>query len=497
MALSRRTFLKGSAALLAAVGLPAWAVAELHAHGKPTVLAQQLFSRIGLVPSDPVVHVLNRTSFGPTTAEVARVRQMGMDAYLEEQLHPEAIDDSAVDRQLAQFTTISMSSADLLAQGQEQAQQIVSELRQATMLRALASRRQLQEVLVDFWSNHFNVFIGKDQCRFLKPVDDRETIRPHILGSFRDLLGASAKSPAMLTFLDNRQNRKQAPNENYARELMELHTLSVDGGYTEADVEAVARCFTGWTVKDGTFYFAPNQHDRTAKTVLGTTIPAGGGIEDGERVLDLLAQHPHAAQFITTKLCRRFVADQPPQSLVDHVAEVFQSTGGDLRQVTAAILHSPEFTASSGQKFRRPFEYIVAAARALGVQTPAEPLLQQCALLDQAIFGAQSPPGYPDVAPAWMNTAGLVGRWRYALALAGGKLKDTPVDLGPLVQGATSPQDRAQRLVAALLPGYSETPLPTQLAKLFAAPKLSPQQLKQRTAVAAGLLMAAPIFQWR
>ncbi|MBA3947164.1 MAG: DUF1800 family protein [Herpetosiphonaceae bacterium] len=497
MPLSRRTFLKGSAALFAAVGLPSWAVAELHAHGEPTVLAKQLFSSIGLDANDPVVHVLNRTSFGPTTAEVARVRQMGTDAYIEEQLHPEAIDDSAVEQQLISFTTISMSGADLLSQGQQGAKQVDSELRQATMLRALNSRRQLQEVLVDFWSNHFNVYIGKEQCRFLKPLDDRETIRPHTLGRFRDLLGASAKSPAMLTFLDNRHNRKQAPNENYARELMELHTLSVDGGYTEADVEAVARCFTGWTVQDGAFRFAPNQHDRTAKTVLGITIPAGGGIEDGERVLDLLAQHPRTAQFITTKVCRRFVADEPPQSLIDRVAGVFQSTAGDLRQVTAAILHSPEFTASTGQKFRRPFEYVAATARALGVQTAGEPLIQQCALLDQAIFGAQSPAGYPDVAAAWMNTAGLVGRWRYALALAGGKLKDTPVDLQPLVQAATTPQDRAQQLVAALLPGYSETQLPTELAKLFTAPKLSPQQLTQRTAVAAGLLMAAPIFQWR
>src|ERR687886_707031 len=451
MAVSRRTFVKGTAALLAAVGLPAWAIRELQAHGELSPLAQHLF-RPTTAPADADVHLLNRITFGATAAEVERVRRIGTEAYLQEQLYPERIDDAAMDARLAGFQTLSMDGASLL-------QQVQQELMQATVLRALYSRRQLQEVLVDFWSNQFNVFIGKQQCRFFKTLDDRDAIRPHVLGRFRDLLGASAKSPAMLVFLDNRLNRKQAPNENYGRELMELHTLSVDGGYTEQDVQAVARCFTGWTIKDGAFFFAPRQHDTTAKTVLGTEIPAGGGIEDGEHVLDLLARHPQTAHFIALKLCRRFVADVPPPTLVDRVAGVFRSSDGDLRAVVAAIIHAPEFGASGGQKFRRPVDWVFAVARATGAETDGKTLAQQLRGLAQPLFGEASPPGYPDVASAWTTTSGLLGRWNFALTLARGGLKDVKVDLGTITGDAHDAQMAAERLVAALVPGQSATEL--------------------------------------
>jgi uncharacterized protein (DUF1800 family) len=492
MAVSRRTFVKGTAAVLAAVGLPAWAIRELHTHGELSPLARHIFQPAAAA-DDAGVHLLNRITFGATAAEVERVRRIGVEAYLQEQLYPERIDEGVLDARLAGFRTLAMDGASLLRQ---QPQQVQQELMQATVLRALYSRRQLQEVLVDFWSNHFNVFIGKQQCRFFKTLDDRDAIRPHVLGRFRDLLGASAKSPAMLVFLDNRLNRKQAPNENYARELMELHTLSVDGGYTEQDVQAVARCFTGWTIKDGAFYFEPRQHDTTAKTVLGTEIPAGGGIEDGERVLDLLAHHPRTAHFVAFKLCRRFVADVPPPALVERVAGVFQATDGDLRAVVAAIVHAPDFAASGGQKFRRPVDWVFAVARATGAETDGKALAQQLRSLAQPIFGEAAPAGYPDVGSAWTTTSGLLGRWNFALTLARGQIKDVKVDLVKLTGDAHDAQTAAERIVAALLPGQPAAELATYLAKFLGGAQATSQQIKQRTPVAVGLLLAAPVSQF-
>ncbi len=494
MPVSRRTFIKGTAALLAAAGLPAWAIAELQPHGELSPLARHIFQPASAAPDDAAVHLLNRITFGPTTGEVDRVHRIGAEAYLQEQLHPEKIDDSALDARLSLFPTLTMDGTSLLQQPPRQVQQ---ELAQATVLRGLYSRRQLQEVLVDFWSNHFNVFIGKQQCRFFKTLDDRDAIRPHVLGKFRDLLGASAKSPAMLVFLDNRLNRKQAPNENYARELMELHTISVDGGYTEKDVVAVARCFTGWTIKDGAFYFAPRQHDVAAKTVLGSEIPAGGGIEDGEHVLDLLALHPKTAHFIALKLCRRFVADVPPATLVDRIAGVFQATDGDLREMMAAIAHAPEFGASRGQKFRRPLDWVFAVARATGVETDGKALAQQLRGLAQPIFGEAAPAGYPDVGPAWTTTDGLLGRWNLALTLAHGQVKDAKMDLATIAGDARDAATTAERLVAALLPGRPAADLTAYLTKFLGGPQATPTQVKQRAPVAAGLLLAAPISQFR
>lgn len=492
MALTRRKFLQHTAVVLSAVGLPAWAIDELMVKHQAAGFTQHLFQPS--VSPDDQVHLLNRVTYGVTAAALAHVQQIGNEAYIEEQLHPETIDDGALEQRLAPLNTLTMSGAELLG---EQPKRIMQELQRATVLRAIYSHRQLQEVLVDFWSNHFNVFIGKNQCRYLKTLDDHAAIRPHVLGTFRDLLGASAQSPAMLIYLDNRLNKKQSPNENYAREIMELHTLSVAGGYTENDVEAVARCFTGWTIKDGAFFFAARQHDTGAKTVLGTSIAAGGGIEDGERVLDLLARHPKTAQFIATKLCRRFVADDPPAALVDQVAATFTQTDGDLREVMRAILRSPEFSAAHGQKFRRPAEYVIAAARALGVETDGQVLAQQLQQLGQPFFGAQPPTGYPDVGPAWLTTSGLLGRWNYALALANGGLHDVAVDLQQVVGDQPTADALAQRIVAALLPGYAATDLAAHLATFLGGAQASVQQLRQRAPIAIGLLLAAPIFQWR
>ena len=496
MDVNRRVVLKGMAALFAVVGLPTWASVELLAHDRPAPLAQHLFFPTNPSPNPSVateaVHLLNRIAYGPTAAELGRVQKLGINAYLEEQLQPAQLDDSAVEQELATLPTLQMHNAELLGQDP---QQVMLELEQAAVFRALYSRRQLQEVLVDFWSNHFNIFSGKGQCRFFKTTDDRETIRPHVLGRFRDLLGASAKSPAMLFFLDNQLNHREAPNENYGRELMELHTLGVDGGYTEADVQAVARCFTGWTIRQGDFFFAPRQHDTTQKQMLGVTIPAGRGMEDGEQVLDLLAKHPSTAHFIATKLCRRFVADTPPDSLVQRTAQVFQTTDGDLRQVMRSILTSPEFSAAKNQKFRRPAEFVIAAARALGAETDGKPLVLQIRQLGQRFFGEPAPNGYPDVTAPWLNTSTMLGRWNFALQLTSGRLPKVQVDLSDLTNGANL-TEVANKLVTALLPGHETETLTSALVDLLGHAPGKAVLGKQQVGVVAGLLVAAPLFQW-
>jgi uncharacterized protein (DUF1800 family) len=347
---------------------------------------------------------------------------------------------------------------------------VIAELTAQKIVRAVYSDRQLEGVLTDFWFNHFNVFAGKGQTRIYLTEYEREAIRPHVLSHFRELLEATAKSPAMLFYLDNARSadpsfaklaesrleyveargmrgtaghkglkaapdqidqvRKNIPtgiNENYARELMELHTLGVDGGYTQQDVVNVARALTGWTIAGprrpdaGQFVFNPRMHDRGEKVVLGHRIKAGGGIEDGEQVLDILASHPSTARFISTALARRFVADQPPAALVERAAETFRRTNGDLREVMRTILTSPEFFAPEAYraKVKTPFEFVVSALRATEADVqqpfPLERTLQQ---LGMPLYFCQPPTGYKDTAEAWVNSGALIGRMNFALALA-------------------------------------------------------------------------------
>ena len=304
-------------------------------------------------------------------------------------------------------------------------QQLVAfDLSEGKLYRAILSNRQLEEQLVDFWYNHFNVFLDKGADRYLVPTYEREAIRPHVLGKFRDLLEATAKSPAMLFFLDNwesvgatapqRGNAKRPVrglNENYARELMELHTLGVDGGYTQKDVTEVARCFTGWTIRQprqgGDFLYNDRVHDKGAKVVLGVTIPAGGGKEDAEKVLDILARHPATARFISQKLAQRFVADDPPQKLIDKMAKTFRDKNGDIREVMKTMLTSDEFfsRAAYRAKVKTPFEMIVSAVRATGAQVDfAFPLANQIAQLGEPLYRKLEPTGYSDANSEWVRT---------------------------------------------------------------------------------------------
>jgi len=435
---------------------------------------------IASLPTDTraITHVLERTSFGVRPGDVERVRSTGLDRYIDDQLHPERISDAGLDARLLELDTLRMSSRQIADQfeiplaearkaaaakssegqpdpeQQKHAARVVQELQQQKVLRAVYSNRQLQEVLVDFWFNHFNVDARKGVDRFLLTAYERDVIRPHVFGRFRDLLEATAKSPAMLFYLDNwmsadpagphiRIARRFPPpvnlkaprglNENYGRELMELHTLGVDGGYTQQDVTEVARAFTGWTIdkprEGGGFKFEPRLHDEGRKLVLGHVIDAGG-MRDGEEVLDLLARHPSTARFIATKLARHFVSDTPPPALVDRVAARFRETDGDLREVMRTLLTSPEFLAPDvyDQKIKTPFEFVVSAVRATDAEVRnAMPLAQQVNQLGEPLYQCQPPTGYKDTADAWVNTGALVGRMNFGLALAANRIRGVVV----------------------------------------------------------------------
>jgi len=355
----------------------------------------------------------------------------------------------------------------------KQPQQVVSgDLKEGKVYRALYSNRQLEEVLADFWFNHFNVFENKNVqiqpqgvVRMLLASYERDAIRPHVLGKFKDLLLATARHPAMLYYLDNWESiapnaldafqvgpfaagqnltqffARQAHglNENYGREVMELHTLGVDGGYTQADVIAVARCFTGWTISQPTtkpaFVFASFMHDTGEKVVLGHTIPAGGGEQDGMQAIDILAHHPSTAKFISRKLAERFVADDPPQSLVDRMAQTFTKTDGDLRAVSQTMFTSPEFFSEGAwqAKVKSPFEMVVSAVRALGGEAiDTFTLAQKIADLGEPLYGKLEPTGYPESGDGWLSTANLLGRMNFATALASGQIPGVKLDSGRL-----------------------------------------------------------------
>jgi len=428
------------------------------------------------IPTDraAVEHALNRLAFGPKPGQVEAIQRLGLSRWIDQQLNPSAIDDSALAARLTPLpdrpADIGRGAARNLSEQQRMeaqrrarqfSRQSVQTLAAQKLTRAIYSERQLEEVLVDFWFNHFNVFAGKGRSAGYIPEYERDAIRPHVFGSFRDLLGATAKSPAMLFYLDNwlsadpkaaeqmqqqaqrvrRRGRlggagndmppqnQQGPrrnglNENYARELMELHTLGVDGGYTQQDIVEVARALTGWTLAnglDGGFRFMPALHDRGEKKVLGHTIRAGGGMEDGERVLDIVAAHPSTARHIATKLVRRFVNDEPPAALVDKVAATFTKTKGDLREVVRTLVTAPEFYAAEHRnaKVKTPLEFVVSGVRTTGREArDARPMLNALQQLGMAPYMCQPPTGYDDTAETWVSAGALVTRMNIAQQLA-------------------------------------------------------------------------------
>ena len=456
----------------------------------------------GAPPSAPsteeaIAHVLNRLTFGPGPGDAARVKAQGLQNWIELQLSPSRIDDGALAAKLARLETLTLDSqaiqrdysgpammerrlrkAEAGASGATEAtmsdraggprreasdllrkdRQVIADIEEAKLLRAVYAERQLQEVLVDFWFNHFNVFAGKGATRNYLAEYEREAIRPYVLGNFREMLEATAKSPAMLFYLDNWQNVSAAKvagarpprgiNENYARELMELHTLGVDGGYAQADVVNVARALTGWTIKpregSGTL-FVPRLHDDKEKTVLGHAIKAGGGPNDIEQVLDILAAHPSTARHLATKLAARFVSDTPPATLVDRAAARFTATRGDLREVMRTIVTSPEFFAPEAYraKVKTPLDFVASALRATGAEVrSAQPLARALKEMGMPLYFCQPPTGYADTASTWVSAGALVSRMNFAVALGkneirGVRIANPAVDLGKEIGSPT------------------------------------------------------------
>lgn len=510
MKLSRSQFL--GAAAVTVGGLSLSGCSEIARRLSAPGLPERLGAAEAL-PGDPAWRVLNRVAYGPRPGDLERVRTMGVDAYLEEQLHPERIEQPwAAWMRLLPLDTLDMDAAD--AEDWETASYpevgkgpVAVELQQASVLRAVYSARQLEEAMVEFWSDHFNVSQLKAECSWLKTVDDR-LVRKHALGKFRDLVWASAHSPAMLFYLDNDKNHRRDPatgsgaNENYARELLELHTLGVDGGYTLRDIQEVARCLSGWTYKKGLttawpgdFTFRPEYHDDGPKQVLGVPIPAGGGQKDGEKVINLLCRHPSTARFIARKLCRRFVADSGPEPLVEELAEVFLKSDGDIRTVLGTLFRSEAFRSGSAVKFKRPFDFTVSALRTLNADTTGDGVLPYLERMGQLPYKWTMPDGYPDRTPAW--TSSLLARWNFAVDLARNKVPGTQVNAQALAHatgGATPPAvcTALSRLVLG-----TELPEPTLRELLALAGKTTQAPTEEITRQWLALLLAAPAFQWR
>ncbi len=381
--------------------------------------------------------LLDRIGFGPRPLDGEIFKRLGAEKYIDEQLHPERIDDKTTEERLVSFPSLRMTPRETIQnyqQPRELARLLIQELTAQKIIRAVHSQRQLQEVMTDFWFNHFNVFWGKNACRWLTTHYETTAIRPHVFGKFKDLLMATAKSPAMLFYLDNHLSSVQRGiNENYARELMELHTLGVDGGYTQKDVQEVARAFTGWSIdapqRSGEFAFRPRTHDDGEKIVLGHKIDAGA-IADGEKVLEILANHPSTARFISTKLVRRFVSDSPPESLVTHVTNVYRKTRGDIREMMRTIFTSKEFktAAAARSKTKTPFEYAVSAIRELdGTTEGSWQLGRTIARMGQPLYQCQPPTGFPDRGDHWMNHGAVIERLNFAVALSANRIPGTAV----------------------------------------------------------------------
>jgi uncharacterized protein (DUF1800 family) len=527
------------------------------------------------------LHVLNRLAFGPRPGDVDRVLKDGVDSWIEQQLHPEAIPDRAVEARIAALPTMSLSNEQIIrtyyepvlmarkkanaeakdgevdkkdirrelmkdVPSNQRPQVVMDDLLAQRIYRAAESDRQLNEVMVDFWMNHFNVFSGKGIDRFLLTSYERDVIRPHIWGRFEDLLMATAKSPAMLFYLDNARsmaapenrpamqqrayggrfgggffgrravmpppqskNREGGLNENYAREIMELHTLGVDGGYTQKDVTELARVLTGWTItreRDGgegaAFVFRPQMHDAAPKLVMGIRFAPGGGIDEGERMIHVLAHHPATAHHIAYKLCQRLVADEPPPALVDRVAKKFLTSDGDLRQTVRAVIDSPEFwdPASYRAKVKSPFEYTISAVRAVNAQiTDPAPIARALQQIGEPLYGAQPPTGYSDKAGVWINTGALMNRLNFALSLASNKLPGVHGDVVSLiptsqaVDASHSVEALAQALTGGTLTEETRNTIKSRIVERK-APAEDPWDNTQLPTV-AGLILGSPEFQ--
>ncbi len=461
MNLSRRHFIHagGTAALLASVGCDQVPKSLKSFLGPERASIDGPFRPPSSAEIDAVSHVLNRLTFGARPGDHQRVAALDADPakaaalFIERQLAPEKIEDDFAAHSIRRCETLVEPMGELFEYKEKL---LLDDLTRATLLRAVNSERQLFEVMVHFWSDHFNIDPSKGDAKWLKIADDRDVIRVHALGKFPELLAASAFSPAMLWYLDGRVNRRaresDKPNENYGRDLLELHTLGVHGGYSQKDVMEAARCLTGWTVRAtersrfevGKVEFDPRLHDKGRKTVLGHEFPAWPvGLSADEqlqrgrtevlRLLQLTADHPATALHLATKLCKHFIADEPPSGAVAAVADAFQKSSGDIRATLRALFATAEFRDTRGGKFKRPLHFIVSAVRATGAETDAgQPVVDFLLRMGHAPFRYPTPDGYPQEASPWMGT--LLWRWNFAVALAEGRVRGTKINADKLRQ---------------------------------------------------------------
>jgi uncharacterized protein (DUF1800 family) len=620
------------------IDVPAAAASEKRTQQDPVLKGLPIAE---LTADEAILHALNRLAYGPRPGDIERIKQIGLAKWIDQQLNPNSINDSAVEARLNIYPTLRMHTPQLLAEypnpkqaakqelkaqnqnaNQQQGadagiaamaqemdsastaaksedpsgsnisasaadlpspmklnppsrgglqhdplgmdpnavpraisddskrpQRVVEELAMAKTLRAIYSERQLQQVMDDFWFNHFNVFAGKGEVKWYLTSYERDVIQPHAFGKFKDLVTATAQSPGMLFYLDNflsadpnaaqrlaaqratRQQRRRGPygypprapqqgqnkkpqqrglNENYGRELMELHTLGVDGGYTQKDVTEVARAFTGWTIEkpreNPQFKFDERLHDPDPKLVLGKKIHAGG-MKDGEEVIALLSKNPNTARFISTKLARRFVSDTPPPALVDRMTKSFEKSDGDIREVLRTMIYSPEFWSRDAvrAKVKTPLELVVSSVRALGtdVDTPM-PLVGWIGRIGEPLYQCQPPTGYSDKAEAWVNTGSLLNRLNFSLALAGNKVRGSRSDVNALLGTETSgdPKSALDRAVQVFLGGQVAPNTVDTLQKQLENPQVVQARLDDPVkqvdlGVVTGLVLGAPEFQRR
>lgn len=435
-------------------------------------------SRIGTEERDDVAVLLSRITNGITEEELALARSLGYQAYLEQQLDWENIDDSETDRILESLPSIHMTAEELAANYGFGGNTFVpvKELRAARLIRAVCSKRQLHERMVEFWSDHFNVDYTEITVRWFKTVEDREVVRPNALGRFRTLLEQDARSAAMSVYLNNDESTAGNINENYGREIMELHTLGVDGPYTETDVVEVSRCFTGWRYKQlfegefGAFHFDDSAHDSGPKTVLGHGLPTGNGIQDGEFVLDLLARHPKTAHFVSRKLTSWLLVDDPQDDVVRGVADTFLATGGEVRQMVRAIFDRSSLARTRpwrNRKLKRPFQYVVGLLRQTGATFEyLEGVMARLRGMGHRPFDWPTPDGAPDTVERWGQ--GVHTRWSFAFDLVDGKVPGVTVPMSGLekLQGGAPKSELAARLDQAMTAG-SMAPRDVQRVQLY------------------------------
>jgi uncharacterized protein (DUF1800 family) len=476
MNLSRRQLLIGSAAS---------AVAATGCSNKLRNFAFGQQSDLSPPPNfeDPDAVLLNRIGFGPAPGELAELKKIGREAYVDQQLDAALDEPLELALRLNRLDVLRLTESDLHDLPEER---VLEQLQQAAILRAVHSPNQLLERMADFWTNHFNIYARKGYAAWRKPGDELAVIRKHSLGKFPDLLKASAHSPAMLAYLDNQVNRKGVANENYARELMELHSLGVHGGYTQQDVKEVARCFTGWSIENrflrprGKFRFIAENHDDGPKVVLGNPIAPGGGQQDGELVLEILADHPSTAKFIGSKLARYFLGPDAG-GWPARLAEAYLQSDGDIKKMIRPMLLSEEMRRAK-PIFKRPLDYAVSAVRAFGGQTDGGRAFQEnLEKMGQPLFQWPMPDGYPDRTAAW--TGSMLARWNFALALVNGEINGTEVDLERIPgKGLNGKAGAASKLALA----YTGT---ATLERALATCG-SDQE-------AVALCLASPEFQWR